>query len=561
MGGLRILLTVALLMVGPALALADLDKNTDPPSDIQPTSATLSDVLALNTKAEGKRLDSFRSRIEERTSRIGGQDNIEKSLWLGKDFKITTTWGPFEEQTGRINGVRWRQSINGMVVIESGLHQESDRFDQTVAAARSGMARDSVRLLGEVNAPYAAYVVQIQPAGDAPVWWFVDRTTGLVKQSESVADGIRFTTTYSDFATFSGANVAQSVVTADGRAEDEQSNRLTSLHLDAPVTMAQLSIPQNRRPLVEFPAGVTSVQLPVSMPLSYNTKILMDSDYQVQRSSLKRHIVVRVNIKGRGLDFLIDSGASGIFIDKEVADQLGLTEYSMNGSIFGGATRQAVVMIPELQIGALKMKNVAGYAQPFSMRLADTEKVVGIIGYDLIASVGLKVDWDKREVTAFAPGTIPMPQTSITLPVMLDDLVPYVSVTIGNSESDHFVLDTGSDEVQVFPPFAAAHKADVLDQGLGREEEIYIPETYFVGAGGLSKAHRAQVKNFIFGIQFSQFLVFVVSSDIKYGWQDIDGLIGYQFLHYFNLYFDYPNSRIVLEPNEQYQTARKIPTR
>jgi hypothetical protein len=41
----------------------------------------------------------------------------------------------------------------------------------------------------------------------------------------------------------------------------------------------------------------------------------------------------------------------------------------------------------------------------------------------------------------------------------------------------------------------------------------------------------------------------------------MDGLVGYAFLHYFNLYIDYQNSRIVLEPNDQFRAAKRVPQR
>ncbi len=34
-----------------------------------------------------------------------------------------------------------------------------------------------------------------------------------------------------------------------------------------------------------------------------------------------------------------------------------------------------------------------------------------------------------------------------------------------------------------------------------------------------------------------------------------DGLVGYDFLRLFSVYFDYPRSRVILEPNALYRSA------
>jgi hypothetical protein len=557
----RVVLVCAFFLTAPAIAFGDLDRRLDPPDGIQQASMTLAEVLALNAKAEGKQLDTFATRVEVWTSRSGGTDEITTTAWSGKDFKTTFTWGPIVEQSGRIAGVRWRQNFNGMVVIEGGIHQRSERFDNTLKAAYAGSPGDAVKLLGEVATPFPAFIVQVQPAGDPPTWMFIDKSSGLETRAEGVSGAIRFTTTFRDFRTTDGATVPWIVESTDGRAEDDTTTTRTSLKLNVPVSPTDLNLPQTKRQLVEFPAGAASVLLPASMPdMSNSQHVLLDNDYTASRSQFKRHMVVRVSINGRGLDFLLDSGAGAIFLDKQVADDLGLTQYPLGSQIFGGPTDESYAIVPELRVGALTMKNIVVVASPpLGFRVADTEKIAGILGYDFIANVGLKVDWDKGQITAYPPGTMQMPATSVTLPIMLDDLIPYVPASIGDVASDHFLLDTGADDVYIFPAFAREHKAALADQGLGHRRQLDLGETYSIGASGVTEVIETQVKRFVFGVPFSEFIVQVQQSDAKYPNRDLDGLIGFHFLHYFNLYFDYPNSRIVLEPNDQFRNAKHIP--
>jgi len=554
----RIVLVCAFFLTAPATACADLDFRTGPPDGIQTTTATLADVLALNAKAEGKRLDSFASRIEEWNINTSSFNIVQKSMWAGRDYKMVSSYGSFAQKEGRIGGVRWEQNENGITVIMGGLHPEVDDFEQAMSAAHRGAPGDAVKLLGEIATP-AAYVIEVRPGSDPPTWLFIDKTSGLIVREESVFNWVRTTTTYSDFKTISGATIAGKVQDTNGDPSGDDTQTLVSLHVNVPVTPADLNIPSSRRDVVQFPAGATSVQLPARLPLPADKPVLLDRDYAAPSGSFRQHIVVRVMINGRGLDFALDSGAGNILIDQTVAGQLGLKAYGENGEAQKGESGPSHVIIPEMHIGDLVMKDVVASQVPFTMRTADTEQVVGLLGFDFIATLNLKVDWDKGQVIAYPAGTMQMPATSVTLPLRLDDYVPAIPVSVGEVASDRFILDTGSGGVLIFSEFAKQHQDMLRDEGMGKQIQRIVPDLPLGVVGGTALAYPVQAKRIVFGVPFSEFLVNVIEPDSRYGWQDTDGLIGYPFLHYFNLYFDYPNSRIVLEPNDQFRNAKHVP--
>jgi hypothetical protein len=552
-------LLAAFFVTVPASAFADLDTNTDPPAGVATTTATLADVLAASARARGKALASFATRIEEWSIETNGSGSTERVVWSGDDFKRTENAGPLSTQNGRIGGVSWEHTENGITVIGGGVHHEAEAFDASLRGAAAGKPGDAVKLLGEVTTPVTAYVVEVRPPGDPPTWLFYDKSSGLLVRRESIDEGVRTTATYGDFKTFSAAVVATTVKRTNGDPSYDSLSTLASLRLDVPVPRSELNIPATRQGLVEFPPGVTSVRLPASLPLPGSAPRLLDKDNTISRSALRRSISVRVNINGRGLDFILDSGASGILIDKDVADSLGLKRYGVSGQELQGHADASRVVVPEMRIGDLTMKNIVAYSVGFEDRPADTEKVVGLLGFDFIASVGLKVDWDKGELTAFAPGAMSIPENGIAVPINLDDRVPDISVSVGDAQSDHFILDTGAEDVIIFPGFAAQHRAELADQGLGSTVQHVYGDSYIGVVGGAAKVYPVQVKRFVFGVAFNKFLVDVVDPSSQFQFQDTDGLVGWPFFHYFNLYFDYANSRIVLEPDGDFRKAVKAP--
>jgi Aspartyl protease len=538
---------LAALLCAPASAAADVDRGTGPPPGIQPTSATLADVLAANAKAEGKPLDAFATRVLEWSFRDSGSDGVERTIWRGADYKTTDTFGPVIMQEGRLNGLGWRENYNGQTVLQWGLHPEEMAFEQALRLARGGSPGDFVKLLGEVQEPVAAYVVSVAAPTGRPTWLLFDKSTGQLVQQQELMEGIRWTTTYADFRSEYGATFAHAQKVTNGEPADDQEYKLTSFRVNVPVEASALAIPREHQNRVEFPAGMTS------------DKLQSEFFHFVTPFGQFGTIVVRVTVNGQGLDFALDSGASSILIDKGVADRLGLKQFKTYSIKPGDPPNSSIALVPEMDIADLKMKNIFVDAVPFTARPKATSEIVGLLGYDFLASVGLKIDFDDETITAFPPGAIRPPEGTIPAPIQLDDFVPRVGVTVGSSWSDRFIFDLGASTVLIFPEFAAKHKGDLRDQGLGGELSHYIPDFYFGTVYGAADSHATQIRRFTFGIPFDEFIAYVVTGDSGIAFEDYDGLVGYPFYHYFNLYFDYENSRIMLEKNKAYTNAKKEP--
>jgi hypothetical protein len=140
------------------------------------------------------------------------------------------------------------------------------------------------------------------------------------------------------------------------------------------------------------------------------------------------------------------------------------------------------------------------------------------------------------------------------LPAALDDQIPVVAVQVGNATGDHFILDTGADLGYVFPHFYKAHPDDIKDQGFGHALQEYLPEMTAEGVGGEFFIAPTQVRAFnVGGVNFSEWLMFETNG--LFDDDFYDGLIGYDFLRYFDVVFDHRDSMIYLEPNKLFKQA------
>ena len=525
------IITVAFFVLIVPIGARAKDTRTAPPPGIVATTATLADVLALHKKAVGKATDPHLASIEDGTLSENGISGTYHNTSLGDENISTLAYGAFTTRSGKHNGQSWEQDENGVVVRVQGIHQrgsvDTKALDSALTDPNAG-----VQLLGEVENPTAAYVVEVNPQNGRKMWLFVDKTTGLVMRTETVFPTVRAVQTYSDFKTMNGITQAWSGQWRDGSSQDDEDWKITSLRYGAAVDASAFDIPASRQ-FVEFPPGATSVKVPIEM--------------------LGPRVILRLTIGGRGYDFMLDSGSSVIALDYGAAAKMGLKLLGGGGAVNSIRTQQAI--IPEADAGDLKMHNVAVDVIPFSESIG-SDILVGLVGYDFIDGMTLRLDYQNGAATALVPGDYVPPNDAYAIPIALDDRVPVTSAQVGNSSGDHFIVDTGSPGVALFPHFSDAHPDDVADKGLGTRISLIIGVMGAQGVGATMDIKPTQVRSFnLGGVVFRNYVIFKMSGGIAED-EDYDGLIGYDFLHYFSVVFDYANSIIYLEPNDAFRQDR-----
>jgi predicted aspartyl protease len=521
------LLCLALMPLG---ALADTVDQAPP--NIEPTQTSLAAVLRHFKTAQGKSDKEFSSYSQDWRVVERGLEGTYREVGLSEDYSAAMILGPFVTRAGRRHGQSWSQNENGLTIKRQGIHQRTDISERALeyALEHPESPGPGVRLLGQSSSSEGAYVIELKPPGGRLEWLFFDQKTGLVVREEEVVAERRETTTYDDYRPVDGQNIAWHFHSSDGRPLNDGDWTLTSMAHDVKIAASDLDIPPDARRLVEFPAGTSRVRLPAQI--------------------VRGRIYVRITVDGRGLDFLLDSGASGIALDSTVASELHLPTLGKATQTIAGTFDRSKAVVPLIRVGDLSMRNVVVSTLPFEANTLVSTKIVGLLGFDFLDSAVIRIDYEHGTVDAMDPSQFTPPDNAKAFNVALDDGVPFCSAVLGNQRGEHFLLDTGSSFVVVFSEFANEHPSAVADMGGGRAERIASPDFHGIGVGGNVQQLPVEVSDLQFGgVDFGRQMIYLTHSARALEGEDEDGLIGSPILQYFNVFLDYGRGRVLLQKN------------
>ncbi len=520
--------TAAVVALLPALAGADVSGLTDAqPAGIQPPAISLRTALAAYRRALGVRAPGTpETLIEHRSVNDGNTTGFESIVRSGDDERIDETIGSTSTSSGSLGGRDWSMNANGEVVIEQGIHRAVEIDRAAVRAAIGAQAVRGVTLLGRISQPIDAYVIKVDPPGGVLEYLYIDAHTWVLDANVlSYADHAdRYT--YDDYRSTLGLSQPWHIhLSIDDvrRGEYLQSHEVDThvndVRVGAPVDPREIAIPQTRS-IVSF--GQPRSTLP--------GKIIGD------------RVILPLQIGARTVNLQLDSGAAGIFVDDGIIQALGYPSTDKDATV------------PSMTVGGLAMHNVHVTTLPFA-DLADAETpVAGLIGFDFIDSVVLHVDYANGSVEAIDPQTFTPPAGAVTIPVTLDDMVPAIAAGIGSASHLRFLVDTGADSSVLFPSFASAHPEALAQSAIGAEMEASFP---FVGAfgavGGLVQYEAVETGPLnVAQWTFATWPFNLTHNASTFEMEDYDGILGQDFLRYYDLYLDYPHGRILLAPNARY---------
>jgi len=441
----------------------------------------------------------------------------------GEDFREIVDEGSFHHEDGSVDGHRWHQNENGQTIID---HAVPDELSKTVPATTTTVRRITTPVDG-----YAIAELDDQGHGTREL---VDATTWRLVRRDEITAHFTLTTLFDDFRSERGYTFAHHTSIQGPKIRVDG----TVTAFDAsPVAADAVAIPPMRRLLVEFPAGKGSVDLPATF--------------------IDGEIVVRITVGGRGLDFVLDTGARGITIDNGVARELGLQTYGEYRDFAAGPYTSGHARIPEMRVGDLTMHDVAVQLAPETGDDGAFVKTVGLLGFDFLAELGVTIDYEHQRVTVVREPDYRPPAGPhvIALDARVGEGAPYVPVAVNGTPSNEFLLDTGGQSTfLIFPAFARRHPEALVDIGNGPTDPRLV---FFTGIGGAVRTKLYELKSVRVGpIDFRNQIGFVVTSH-AYDDGD-DGIIGSAFLRLFTVGLDYANERVYLVPNAVGRRAMHI---
>lgn len=480
-----------------------------------PPTLTVDELLARLKVAGGadRRPDDEH---ESWTLRAYGLDGTLDTWRRGDDQRSDMTIGPFRTVRGTLHEQRWHQNENGETIIDRAEPSQVERpaFPPTLTRVRE---------------PLDAWLLTTTYASTHVTRNYYDPRTLLLLRTEKIVAGHETHIAFDDFRTDArGRTRPWHYYGGDDRPSNNYDYRLVRDDATAPLPDDLFAAPKDRRMLVEFPAGADTVRLPARI--------------------VNNRIYVRLDIGGRGLDFLLDSGSSIITIDTPVARDLGLGIVGHSSATVAGTFATGRVVVPSVAIGPLTMHDVVMRTVPLDQPEKNV-RVVGLLGFDFFDALGLRIDYENGTVDAYRPGTIVPPANAQPLEISLNSGAPVARATVGDAAGDDFVIDTGAAFPYVlFQRFLRAHPG-VTNAESGDSR-------YLSGVGGRIEYRSVSSKRLELGAYaFDEPSGIETLSANAFGFDNEDGLIGADLLKLFTIYTDYASGKIFLAGTSRLEAA------
>jgi hypothetical protein len=475
----------------------------------KPAALTAGQVLQKAEQARGDLQDGAYVEVED--DRYSGLETTSTTHMHGGDYIEYDKTGPFITAYGSYQGQHWSQNANGIVTLLSNFHSKVD--PNVLAWEHPENPAYHVRVLGLTSTDPQEYVVEANPPGGSDQYRYYNATTFVLDRVVTFEkDRYRHVREYSDYRTVDGETRWFRSTYSDGRPQNDETDRVLSFEQDA--ATAAFAIPASR-PL--FAVG----DQPITVPAQFTDN----------------GIVVRVNVGNRGLDFLLDSGASSITMDPGIAHELGIEAYGKMTETIGGNFDTSLASVPQMSVGSLQMHNVAIDLGPINDR-AGNARVVGLLGFDFLASAVPCIDFQAKTVTMYSRAAFASRNAGFqAMPMMVDDGVPRVPAFFEKKQG-WFLLDTGAFGTLLYNDY------------LGKLPSAHIADSPIDGiqaVGGLVSARPYTVSDFAFGPVLFRNALVTVPEESTFDMVDYDGIIGRDALSVFDLCLDYTNRQAFLK--------------
>lgn len=468
---------------------------------------TPSQVLAKAAAASGVQ-EPGAYRIETRETFGDGTISYER-FEQGSNYAETEHDGDTTTAEGQLDGVDWTENANGIVLTRN----TASMFEDPYLSALEKPDAQSSGLRVETDGAGNIVLVVAPRAGLAKRYTY-DPATFLPLRIDYEDSAGKRTFILTGYKRYFGEMTPSRIQYTSPFADNNATYDLVAYDR-VPAAAARLAIPSSK------PVFNLGAQASLPIPAEFSTE----------------GIVVRVNVAGRGLDFILDSGASESIIDADVARELGLHIHSKRTLAYFGTTTFSKTTIDDFALGGLHASHFVIAAVPFSERV-DQKKVVGLLGGDFFASGRIAIDFGAKTVTMLAQ-TSQLPTTGWTkLPIQVTGFIPVTDATFSGFKGT-FIVDTGAWSTVFYRHYFAKFTPDKIASVQGQA----------TGISGRSFDYRPYhaPRMDIGDLAYADVLVQVLDTG-KADDYSVDGLLGRTFLDNFSLIFDYADQTLYMKP-------------
>jgi Aspartyl protease len=420
---------------------------------------------------------------------------------------------PVTDESGFTGNVFWTSSQNGFTTPLYGdlakARYSYDLLFNEGTTALSGASRGTEAIGGK---PYASLRLDV-PEAD-PIDVDVDPDTGAYVRAVIDPGGRQETVvrilSYVDVA---GKKLIGSYRIGDG---PQGTYRYSQVEPNVPVSDAELHPP----------------------PAQARWTFSNDKPFPIETTSKPSRVVVDATVNGVKGHFIVDTGASAIFLNEGFAERAKAAKVADAGVAVGlyGAQRATVRRIATMEIGGNTLSNVLVEAQNFNSSNywgLDDRDYDGLLGYDFFAGAVVTLETAAKRMTIADPALAIVDPQGLGVLVDTSNRIPTVAMTLNKTIAVNAMLDTGDPGTVVFGP-------DIL-------YKYHLRMARSIGTrAGAGSVECGNIESLQLGpISYGGAAACKVESGLVSG---RNVLVGLDFLQHFAIEFDYPHGRMFLQP-------------
>ncbi|HRG24188.1 MAG TPA: aspartyl protease family protein [Chitinophagaceae bacterium] len=251
------------------------------------------------------------------------------------------------------------------------------------------------------------------------------------------------------------------------------------------------------------------------------------------------------------LNFVLDTGSSGISLDSATAEYLGMNPVPSERTIRGIAGIRKVNFLynRSLHFPGLTVENLDFHINDYELlTTVYGERIDGIIGYSIISRYILKIDYDSMKLSFFSKGTMRYPKGGYLLKPTISQLVSQpMRVRDEKTIYSRFLFDIGAGLCLLLS------REFVVDSAFfNKKRKRYIKEAE--GLGGKIDMELTVMKEARVGpYKFRNVPVFIFDDEYNVSsYPYMGGIVGNDLLRRFNVILNYGKGDIHITPNTHY---------